>query len=214
MSSHATAAELRQAERAAWQADSVRNQIVDQSCELFSHYGFAKTNIGDIAECCCMSPGNIYRYFRNKQAIGLAVVASYFQMVQTTMGTELILPSTSAEERIRRFLTAGIGAMAREVQEHPKIVELAEFLMADEEGLELLGGHIAWKRIQIAADLQAGIDSGEVDPCDPEKTAATMLGALKTFFMPTTLIRWRDHSTILPELHDILDLMFRGLRAR
>lgn len=214
MSPRRTAADLRQAERAAWQAEEVRNQIVDQSCELFSHYGFAKTNIGDIAECCAMSPGNIYRYFRNKQAIGLSVVAAYFKMVQTIMGTELMLPSASSEERIRRFLTAGIGAMAREVQEHPKIVELAEFLMADEQGLELLGGHIAWKRERIAADLQTGIDNGEIDPCDTEKTAATLLNALKIFFMPTTLIRWRDHSTILPELNDILDLMFRGLRSR
>ena len=41
-----------------------------------------------------------------------------------------------------------------------------------------------------------------------------MLTSLKIFFMPTTLIRWRDRSTIIPELKDVLDLMFRGMRAR
>ena len=41
-----------------------------------------------------------------------------------------------------------------------------------------------------------------------------MLNSLRVFFMPMTLIRWRDRSTILPELEEILELMFRGLNAR
>lgn len=214
MSGHTPAEDLRRAEKAAYQAEEMRHQIVRCACDLFTHYGFAKTNIGDIAQCCTMSPGNIYRYFKNKQAIGLAVIADYFHMAQTAMETELLLPGNGAEDRIRRFLTAGIAVMARQVQEHPKIVELAEFLMEDEQGMELLGRHIAWKRTRLAGDLAAGIETGEIAPCDPEQTAVTMLNALKIFFMPPTLIRWRDHSTILPELNDILDLLFRGLRAR
>ena len=209
-----TAQELQQAEKAAYQAHAVRHEILHQAGELFSHYGFAKTNIGDIAQCCCMSPGNIYRYFKNKQAIGLAVVEEYFHMAQAAMETELMLPSTSAEDRIRRFLTAGIGVMANSVVQHPKIVELAEFLMENERGLELLGQHIGWKRGKIIENLQAGIGSGEIEPCDTEKAATTMLIALKIFFMPTTLVRWREPDTILPELSDVMDLLFRGLRAK
>lgn len=214
MSERSTAEQLRRAEKAAYQAEEVRHQIVQCACDLFTHYGFAKTNIGDIAHCCTMSPGNIYRYFKSKQAIGLAVVADYFHMAQTAMETELLLPGTGAEDRIRRFLTAGIGVLAQSVQEHPKIVELAEFLMEDEQGLQLLGRHIGWKRAHIAENLNAGIQTGEIAPCDAERTATTMLIALKLFFMPTTLIRWRDPSTILPELNDVLELLFRGLRAR
>ena len=209
-----TAQELRQAERAAYQADVVRHQILHHASELFTHYGFGKTNIGDIAQCCCMSPGNIYRYFKNKQAIGLAVVEECFHMAQAAMETELMLPATSAEDRIRRFLTAGIGVMANSVVQHPKIVELAEFLMENERGLELLGQHIGWKRNRIIENLEAGIKTGEIAPCDTEKTAATMLTALKIFFMPTTLVRWREPDTILPELNDVMDLIFRGVRAK
>ena len=56
----ATDARLK-AERARAQADAVRHDILLKSLELFGHYGFAKTNIGDIADCCGMSPGNLYR---------------------------------------------------------------------------------------------------------------------------------------------------------
>ena len=118
----------------------MRHDILHHAVDLFSHYGFAKTNIGDIAECCCMSPGNLYRYFRNKQAIGLAVIASYFEMKQTAMETELMLPGGTAQERIRRFLVTGVGHLAREVEQHPKIVELAEFMCENDEGLAVLGG--------------------------------------------------------------------------
>ena len=208
------AAERLKAEKAALQADAVRHDILLNALALFAHYGFAKTNIGDIAERCGMSPGNLYRYYRNKQAIGLAVIESFFEMKQTEMDTVLMLPVGTTEERIRRFLVSGTVCMKREIEQTPKIVELAEFLMEDEQGLELLGAHIAWKRGRLKAEIEKGIAAGELAPCDAEHTAATMLNGLKVFFMPTTLIRWRDRSTIIPELEDILDLMFRGLRSR
>ncbi len=195
-------------------ADAIRHEIIYQSAELFAHYGFGKTNIGDIATCCCMSPGNLYRYFRNKQAIGLAVLRAHFEMQQAAMDTELMFPEGTAEDRIRRCLSVGIGHMAQQVEQYPKIVELADFMCENEEGLELLSSHIAYKRLKIAAEIEKGIATGELQSCEPEKTAATILTGLKVFFIPMTLIRWQDRSTILPEMHRVLDLMFRGMRAR
>ena len=195
-------------------ADAVRAEILQRATELFAHYGFAKTNIGDIAEACSMSPGNLYRYFRNKQAIGLAVIEAYFEMEEVLTETELILPDGTAEERIRRFLVTGVAHLAREVEQHPKIVELAEFMCESDEGLEILSRHIDWKRSRVARELARGIETGEIAPTEPDKAAATLLNALRIFFMPMTLIRWRDRTTILPELEEILGLMFDGLRAR
>ena len=196
------------------QADAVRHEILRHATELFSHYGFWKTNIGDIAERCGMSPGNLYRYFKNKQAIGLATVQAHFRAVETAMATELMMPEGTAEERIRQFLETGIRHLVEELERHPKIVELAEFLCEDPEGLEILGAHIAWKRERLAREIANGVADGELLSCDPEPTAGTILNALKPFWMPMTLAHWRDRSTIMPELREILDLMFRGLRVR
>lgn len=194
--------------------ESVRFDIVHKATELFTHYGFWKTNIGDIAECCSMSPGNLYRYFRNKQAIGLAVVATYFEMIQTALETVEMIPGGTPEERIRKWVEAGVQQAVMQVEEHPKIVELAEFLVDDEDGWEMLQEHIIWKRNHLAREIQKGIDSGDLEPCDAEQTSAILLNALKAFWMPMTLAKWRDKTTILPELHATLDLFFRGLRAR
>ena len=194
--------------------DTVRMEILHKATDLFAHYGFWKTNIGDIAECCGMSPGNLYRYFRNKQAIGLAVVSTYFEMVQTALETVEMIPGGTPEERIRKWLEVGVQQGVIQVEEHPKIVELAEFLSEDEDGWALLQEHIAWKRVHLAHEIQKGIDSGDLEPCDTEQTAAILLNALKAFWMPMTLAKWKDKSTIMPELHALLDLFFRGLRRR
>ncbi len=194
--------------------DTVRMDILHKATELFAHYGFWKTNIGDIADCCGMSPGNLYRYFRNKQAIGLAVVSTHFEMVQTALETVEMTPGGTPEERIRRWLETGVQLGVVQVEEHPKIVEFAEFLMEDEDGWALIQEHTVWKRIRLAREIQRGIDTGDLEPCDPEQTAAILLNALKAFWMPMTLAKWKDKSTILPELHATLDLFFRGLRAR
>ena len=194
--------------------EAVRIEIIQKATDLFTHYGFWKTNIGDIANCCSMSPGNLYRYFKNKQAIGVAVVSAHFDDVQAAIETVERKEGGSAEERIRGWIETGVNEGVCQVNEHPKIVELAEFLVEDEDGWALLQEHIRWKREHLAGEIQKGIDAGELEPCKPEETAAVMLNALKVFWMPMTLAKWKDKSTILPELHATLDLFFRGLRKR
>ena len=200
-------------ERAEKHAEGVRAEILHQAHDLFAHYGYWKTNIGDIAQCCGMSPGNLYRYFRNKQAIGIASVEKYFHMVETAMETAFLLPGETFEARIKQFLRTGVQHLADELERNPKIVELAEFICEDTEGIEVLARHIAWKRERLAVEIARGIEAGELKSCEAELVAATLLNALKAFWMPMTLADWRDKSTILPELDAILDLMFRGLQA-
>lgn len=195
------------------QAEQTRCEILRHALGLFSRYGFWKTNIGDIADCCKMSPANLYRFFRNKQAIGLAVVQSYFEMIQVAMETPLLLPTGTPEERIRIFIETGVQQLVNELERNPKIVELAEFLCNDEDGLVVLQSHIAWKRTRLAREIERGIVDGTLAPCNAEERAGTILNALKSFWIPMTLAHWRDRSTIMPELRDILDLMFDGIRA-
>ena len=96
-------------------AEETRSFIVEQSIELFAHYGYSKTNIGDIAQACSMSAGNLYRYFRNKQAIGHAVIASFFARENTLMNTAMEPPG-SAEERIRAVMTAAVMHIVEELR--------------------------------------------------------------------------------------------------
>lgn len=195
------------------QAEATRTEILDQAHSLFSHYGFSKTNIGDIAKSCGMSPGNLYRYYRNKQAIGLAAVQRYFLEVEVAMDEVLQASGGSPEDRIRAALVTCVQHLLAEFERNPKLVELADFLCNDEEGLEILNAHIAWKRKRIAQEIDRGVADGSLETDDSEHTAAVILTGLKAFWTPMTLALWRDRSTVVPELEAIVDLMFRGLRA-
>lgn len=195
-------------------ADATREEILRHAIDLFGHYGFNKTNIGDIAERSNMSPGNIYRYFKNKQAIGVAAVGCYFEMTQAAMDTVLMIPEGGPEARIRKFIETGVTHLKDEFGRNPKIVELAEFICEDEDGLEVLGAHVAWRRARLITELRRGIATGAFADHDPEQTAIAMMHAVKVFLMPMTLAQWRDPETILPELNMVLDLIFRGVRAR
>ena len=194
-------------------AEATRATIRLHATELFAHYGFQKTNIGDIAKRCEMSPGNLYRFYRNKQAIGLAVVRSYFDLVEAAMDTTLAIGPKDHAARITAFLEVGVQHLVDELERNPKIVELAEFLCSDDEGWALLGDHIDWKRARLAREIAAGVEAGAFKCDNAEATAATMLNALKAFWMPMTLAEWRDRSTIMPEMRAIVDLMLNGLKA-
>jgi len=193
---------------------ATRAEILRHALDLFSHYGFQKTNIGDIAKRAGMSPGNIYRFYRNKAAIGLAVVRSYFDLAEAAMAQALALSaSETAEARIATMIETGVSHLVGELEENPKIVELAEFLCEDDEGWALLQVHIAWKRERIAAEIERGVYDGTLQADDPQASATAILLGLNAFWTPMTLARWWDRATILPELRLVLDLMFKGLRA-
>ena len=47
----------------------IRSQIVEAAHSRFSHYGYGKATMAEIATDVGMSAANLYRYFKNKQEI-------------------------------------------------------------------------------------------------------------------------------------------------
>ena len=52
---------------------TVRDQIVEAAGEHFSHYGYEKTTVSDLAKSIGFSKAYIYKFFDSKQAIGEAI---------------------------------------------------------------------------------------------------------------------------------------------
>ena len=55
------------------ESDITREKIIVAARERFSHYGYPKTTIAELAEDCAMSPGNIYRFFKGKIDIAVEI---------------------------------------------------------------------------------------------------------------------------------------------
>ncbi|MEM0942758.1 MAG: TetR/AcrR family transcriptional regulator [Pseudomonadota bacterium] len=192
--------------------DEIKRRIRDEAEALFGHYGYAKTAIGDIAKACGMSPGNIYRFYRNKQAIALAVVENYFDEQAEKMRAARD-GETDPEARLKATITAGVVHLVETMDGNPRIFEMAEFVCNDFEGEAMVRRQTAWKTETLGAIVADGIEAGVLRPGDPGAVAWSILLATTGFWMPQALIAWHEEAMILDDLATVLDLVLTGIRA-
>jgi AcrR family transcriptional regulator len=208
---------LRQTDRPAANrhAEETRDFIVREAMELFAHYGYAKTNIGDIAQVCGMSAGNLYRYFRNKQGIGVAVVATFFAREGAMIDAKLAAAAAagdSVEQRLRLAVVAEVMSTVEELRRAPKIVELAEMICETEEGQAVVGLHTEARQRRLAALIRAGIACGEFALADPDRAARAVQMGTRYFVVPYAVAR-HGLDRVEDDLALTLDLLCAGLRA-
>ncbi len=189
--------------------DDTRCIILRHAVDLFSHYGYAKTNIGDIAKACCMSPGNLYRFYRNKQAIGEEAVREYMATEEADMAAIVADTSVDFEERLRRFYHRSVKGILSELRSNPKMVELAEMIIQGNSGI--LARHVEWKRERVEALLSEGAEAGKING-DPARLAFILYDMTKAFLMPAALAQI-DLDTVPDRLDAVLDLAFSGMRT-
>lgn len=190
--------------------DGIRDSIVEEAMELFAHYGYTKTNIGDIARACEMSAGNLYRYFRNKQAIGHAVVARFFA-AEDRLIAEVLEAGGTAEHRIRATVTAAVMHTVENLRRAPKIVELAEMICETEEGVAMVGEHVATVQARMTALIEEGVADGVFAVPDPSRAARAVLMGTKFFVVPFSIAR-HGLDNVEEDLALTLDLLCAGLR--
>jgi len=184
-------------------------EIVLHAACLFGTLGYTKTNIGEIAERVGMSPGNLYRYYRNKQAIGEEVVRCYLAGAERAMEAAMT-GETTPEARLRAMFTAGTGGLLDALRENPRMVELADMICASESGI--LSAHIAWKIGAFKALLDEGVARGDWAISDSAAMAETVLDATRAFWMPTAVAQL-DPARVPGRVQGILDALIAGWRV-
>jgi AcrR family transcriptional regulator len=81
---------------------SVREQIVEAAGEHFSHYGYEKTTVSDLAKAIGFSKAYIYKFFDSKQAIGEAICSKTLSAIVATV-EEAVAGATTPTEKFRRM---------------------------------------------------------------------------------------------------------------
>ncbi|MBL0373746.1 TetR family transcriptional regulator [Rhizobium sp. KVB221] len=159
------------------QMDSLRSEnvtrILDSAERLFRHYGYAKTNVADIAKDLGMSPANIYRFFASKTEIHQAICARMLTAVYEQSRMILSQP-ISATERLRQWVHAQHKTTLETMLDHEKVHEMV--VVALERDWHVIDKHI--NRIHdLAADvIREGIASGEFAEQDAD-AASRCFGA-------------------------------------
>lgn len=96
---------------------SVREQIVAAAEAHFSHYGYDKTTVSDLAKAIGFSKAYIYKFFDSKQAIGEAICARTLSTLIAAVEEAVAGASTPTEKFRRLFKTlvsTGVGLFFNE----------------------------------------------------------------------------------------------------
>ncbi|TXT38841.1 MAG: TetR family transcriptional regulator [Comamonadaceae bacterium] len=83
----------------------VRNQIVAAANEHFSHYGYEKTTVSDLAKVIGFSKAYIYKFFESKQAIGEIICANNLAAIETEVRAAIDQADQPPEKLRRMFKT-------------------------------------------------------------------------------------------------------------
>jgi len=185
----------------------VRDQILAAATEHFSHYGYAKTTVSDLAKSIGFSKAYIYKFFESKQAIGEAICATCLRQIETEVSAA-VAESDLPPEKLRRMFKACTEASLRLFFQDRKLYEIAasaaterwQSVLAYEESIQKL----------LREVLQAGRQSGDFERKTPlDETVMAIYLVMRPYLNPLLLQYSFDYTEDAPA--QLSSLVLRSL---
>lgn len=192
----------------ATEANDVRTQIVEAAYERISRSGYAKTSMAGLAKDCCMSPGNLYRYFKGKLDIGEAISLKSSNRVLDKLREVARDQKRPARDRLHDYLQTEMHMSFAELDGQPHIVEMAESIIHQKP--EIRVQMLKQARSVLTEILSQGNSSGEFDIEDVVRTAGLIQVATMKFRYPQ-LFSNLGISELETELEGVFDILAGGI---
>ncbi len=185
----------------------VRDIIMDAAERRFADYGYGKTTMAEIAEDCGMSVGNLYRHFKNKEAI---VVGNVRRLMERKLAAGIVAAESKGDAR--EALTAFLLARLRLGHAHyvgtRHLFELIQLVNTRHRDLLL---DFESKVIDAMADIiRQGVAQGSLHVCDPRQTAYDIHQAMLRYNSPVYL-KNNPLNVLEADLSRLLAILFKGL---
>lgn len=108
--------------------DSVRGKIVEAAKKRFSHFGYGKTTMAEVAADCAMSPGNLYRFFPGKLDIAEAIATEDYELHLEAVRKLAVAPGKDARGRLHDFLLEELRRTYHKLEKDPRAYEMASVI--------------------------------------------------------------------------------------
>ncbi len=164
---------------------SVREQIVVAADEHFSHYGYDKTTVSDLAKAIGFSKAYIYKFFDSKQAIGEAICAQTLSTIIAAVDEAVAGVSTPTEQFRQLFKTLVTTSVSLFFNER-KLYDIA----AHSAGEGWPSARAYGERIQqiLTEIIREGRESGEFERKTPlDETVHAIYLVMMPFVNPLLL---------------------------
>ena len=185
-----------------------RSQIVEAAHTRFSHYGYGKTTMAEIATDTGMSAANLYRYFESKQDI-IAECANRCMCERVDrLRAAIRKPGISAVEQLQTYVLTDLNISHEMAEDDEKISELVNNITLQRP--DMVYRKIEAENALIAEILSYGNETGEFAIDDITNTASTIHMSLVVFNVPTfmslySLEEFKEKAT------SIINLIVTGL---
>ncbi|HEY1962097.1 MAG TPA: TetR/AcrR family transcriptional regulator [Rhizomicrobium sp.] len=189
--------------------DCPRDRIVEAAKCRFSHFGYGKTTMAEVASDCEMSPGNLYRFFPGKLDIAEAIARTDYEHHLAHLRKLALAPGKDARERLRDLLFEVLRRTYHKLEKDPRALEMAQVI--SRERPQFANWMLANERKIIVELMEEAERRGEpMPPLDKEESAEMIQAATMKFRYPQL---WSKLT--LPklerELDGVLKLLIQGL---
>lgn len=164
----------------------VRHQIVAAATEHFSHYGYEKTTVSDLARAIGFSKAYIYKFFASKQSIGEAICQTCLRGIEEQI--EAAIASTdSPPEQLRRMFRVAVEASVELFNQDRKLYEIAAAAAA--EGWPTAVAYEARVRAHLQKIVEQGRVAGDFERKTPLDEASHAIYLVMRPYLNPLLLR-------------------------
>lgn len=155
--------------------EAKRRHIIDAAATCFAQKGFHATSTNEICIAAGMSPGNLFHYFPNKQAL-ITAIAEEDRADMVERFTRLA-KEDNVMEAIEQLTRELLALYANPVYVRISLEVASEAIKNSDIGQLFLANEVLIKA-QLTTLLERGKSKGQIDPSLPTDIAATWLIAL------------------------------------
>lgn len=163
----------------------VRTQIIEAATAHFSHYGYDKTTVSDLAKAIGFSKAYVYKFFSSKQAIGEVICANCLGQIERDVD-DALEGVQAPPERLRVLFTVIVEASLRLFLQDRRLYEIAVAAATDQwPSAQAYQGRI---RQRVEDILRDGRARGDFERSTPlADTSRAVFQVLAPYLNPVTL---------------------------
>lgn len=191
------------------QHDEAKMKIVEIARNIFTHFGFKKTTMEEIAQASRKGKSSIYYYFNSKEDIFKAVI----EKEAGELKEELYLSTVNIEDPIEK-LKIYISVRMRKLNKLTNFyTALKSDFLSHLEFIEQIRKSYDLDEVRVVTGIiEEGISKGKFSVDDPEQSAIAIVTAMKGLEVP--LMINAEHGNFENRLENLIKFLFYGIVTR
>lgn len=187
--------------------EETREAILDAAWKRFGHYGYNKTTMAEIAKDCGMSAANLYRYFKDKSAIGAGIARRYFDKESALIAEAAARTDSTPREKLEEIVLVSVRYNFTEFEDSPAIMDLVDHICRD--GQHLIEEHRHEVIASVVKVLAEGNASGDFDVENLEETAISFRMATIQFHVTPVFLMFKAFGCCQKEMEGMVRMVVR-----